>query len=493
MLFIFIVLPLVVAGLMPLIGKLSKKVIPDLLTNLTTFFLLAYSVIVGKQIIFSGVYTTKFSWFGEPMNISLSLDGFSLLMLVTISVVSFCVTLFSIDYMEHYGHKANYYSLLLIMIAGMNGLVLSTDLFTIYVFLEVAAIASYGLVAYGIGHNELEASFKYLMLSAVASGFVVLGISIIFACTGSLTFSEVAIGIHLVNAKYLIGFCAALFLMGFGLKAALVPFHAWLPDAHPSAPAPISAMLSGVLIKVSGAYAIIRIFLNVFGLSYPLSTVLMYLGLISIFVGAIIAVGQNDMKRMLAYSSISQIGYVFIGIGTGSPLGIMGGLFHILNHAVFKSLLFLNSGSIERSTGTRELDKMGGLAKQMPLTATTNAIGSLSVAGVPPFNGFWSKLLIIIALVQTQHYAFAVLAVLGSVITLWYYLIIQRNAFFGKPEEIWRNVREAPFWMSCATVILALLCILIGVAFPFVIKTFLIPATNILASGVSYLYNFLGY
>ena len=160
--------------------------------------------------------------------------------------------------------------------------------------------------------------------------------------------------------------------MGFGLKAAIVPFHAWLPDAHPSAPAPISAMLSGVLIKVSGVYAMIRIFLNVFGLTPALTTVLIVLGLRSMFVGALIALGQNDIKRMLAYSSISQIGYVIIGIGIGTPLGIIGGLFHLFNHAIFKSLLFLNAGAIERSTGTRSLDKMGGLAKRMPLTAATS-------------------------------------------------------------------------------------------------------------------------
>ena len=188
-------------------------------------------------------------------------------MLFTISLVSFAVTLYSINYMEHYGAKANYYALLLLMIAGMNGLVLTTDLFNIYLFLEVAAVASYALVAFGRGHDELEASFKYLMLSAVASAFILLSIAIIFGMTGGVSFGAVAAGLKTLNVKYVVGFCSALFLMGFGLKAAIVPFHSWLPDAHPSAPAPISAMLSGVLIKVSGVYAMMRIFLNVFGLT----------------------------------------------------------------------------------------------------------------------------------------------------------------------------------------------------------------------------------
>ena len=202
--------------------------------------------------------------------------------------------------------------------------------------------------------------------------------------TGSLGFAAVAEACASSTPAAVVGFCAALFIMGFGLKAALVPFHAWLPDAHPSAPAPISAMLSGLLIKVSGVYALTRIFFNVFGLSRPaLSQVLMILGAVSIVVAAFLALGQKDMKRMLAYSSISQVGYVVLGIGIGTPLGIAGGLFHLFNHALAKGLLFFNSGSVQQSTGTRDLDEMGGLAKRMPLTAATSLVGSLSIAGVP--------------------------------------------------------------------------------------------------------------
>jgi len=493
MIFLFIIVPLLLAGLMPLLGKLSKRFLPDLLANATMLFLLVFSVLSAKPLIANGGIIQQAFWFGAPLNIRLLLDGFSLFMLFTISLVSFAVTLYSINYMEHYGAKANYYALLLVMIAGMNGLVLTSDLFNIYLFLEVAAVASYALVAFGQGHDELEASFKYLMLSAVASAAILLSIAIIFGLTGGLGFGAVASGLKTLNIKYVVGFCSGLFLMGFGLKAAIVPFHSWLPDAHPSAPAPISAMLSGVLIKVSGVYAMIRIFLNVFGLTPALTTVLTVLGIASIFVGALAALGQNDIKRMLAYSSISQIGYVILGFGIGTPLGILGGLFHLFNHALFKSLLFLNAGAVEQSTGTRSLDKMGGLAKVMPLTAATSAIGSLSIAGVPPLNGFWSKLLIIIALVQAKMMVLAVLAVLGSVVTLWYYLVLQHQAFFGKLGENWKAVKEAPFWMSAATILLALLCIVTGLAFPFVIHSWLQPAADVLGKGVSVAMNFIGF
>jgi multicomponent Na+:H+ antiporter subunit D len=169
---------------------------------------------------------------------------------------------------------------------------------------------------------------------------------------------------------------------------------------------------------------------------------------------------------MLAYSSISQVGYIILGIGLGTPLGILGALFHLFNHALAKSLLFLNSGSIQMSTGTRNLDEMGGLAKRMPWTAGTSIVGSLSIAGVPPLNGF------------------SVIAVLASVLTLWYYLLIQRRAFFGCLNDRWREVREAPFWMTLSTVILSLICIAVGIFFSLTIKSWIAPARDALTAGV---------
>ena len=400
MIFLFIALPLVVAGLLPLLGKVSKRVLPDALANAVLLFLLVESVLMGKQLAASGPYVRTFSWLGEPVNLRLAVDGFSLFMLFTVSLVGLCAGIFSIDYMKHYGSKANYYALFLVMIAGMNGLVLSADLFNVYIFLEVAAVASYALVAFGLESDELEASFKYLMLSVVASAFILIAIAVLFGVTGDVSFAAVARGLQDTDSRWVVAACSALFIMGFGLKAALMPFHAWLPDAHPSAPAPISAMLSGLLIKVSGVYALTRIFFNVFGLTPALSTVLMSLATLSMVAAAFLALGQKDLKRMLAYSSISQVGYIVLGLGLGTPLGIAGGLFHLINHALAKGLLFLNSGSVQQATGTRNLDEMGGLAKRMPVTAATNLVGSLSIAGVPPLNGFWSKLIIIIALVQ---------------------------------------------------------------------------------------------
>jgi multicomponent Na+:H+ antiporter subunit D len=482
--FAFIFIPLLVAALLPIIGKFSKKLLPDVLTNAALAFLLFNSILLVKPIFTRGFIIQNLSWFGEKVNLQIALDGFNLFMLFTISLVSLCVSLFSVDYLEHYGHKANFYALFLVMIAGMNGLVLVPDLFSIYLFMEVAAIASYALVAFGLGSDELEAAFKYLMLSVVASAFVLLSVTVIFGLTGSLSFQAVAQGLQDLKARLVLSVCVAFFIMGFGLKAALVPFHAWLPDAHPSAPAPISAMLSGLLIKVSGIYALFRILYSVIGLSPALSQLLMAMGTISVVVAALLALGQKDLKRMLAYSSISQVGYIVVGLALGTPLGIAGGLFHLFNHATAKGLLFLNSGSIQHITGTRNLDELGGLGKKVPVTAGTNLVGALSIAGVPPLAGFWSKLIIIIALVQAKEFGYALVAILASILTLWYYLLIQRKAFFGKASEKWLQVREAPFWMSAANIILALICLLVGVFFTPVFKTWISPAAEALARGI---------
>jgi multicomponent Na+:H+ antiporter subunit D len=483
LIFLYIGLPLAVAAVLPLVGKASKRVLPDLLSNAVLAGLLVYAATGARALLAQGPIVQQVRWFGDAVNIRIALDGFSLFMLMAIQLVSLCVGLYSINYMEHYGAKANYYALLLVMVAGMNGLVLSQDLFNVYIFLEVAAVASYALVAYGLGAEELEASFKYLMLSVVASAAILVSIAILYGMTGALGFDEVAAGLRILNANVVVGVAAAMFLMGFGLKAALIPFHAWLPDAHPSAPAPISAILSGLLIKVSGVYAMTRIFFRVLGMTPALSQIMMWLGAVSIVLAAFLALGQTDMKRMLAYSSISQVGYVVLGIGLGTPLGVAGGLFHLFNHAIAKSLLFLTSGSVQQATGTRNLDEMGGLAKRMPWTAGTNLIGSLSIAGVPPLGGFWSKLVIIIALIQSGESALAVIAVLASVLTLWYYLILQRKAFFGKLSERWTHVKEAQFWMTTASVILAVLVVGVGLWFATVFSSWIQPAADALTKG----------
>lgn len=473
-----------VAFAIPLFSR-WKGWLADVLGNLTTLYLLAAAI--GLYFIrpFNNMIVYKMGGWKPPFGINLVLDGLSHFLLLTVCLIAFMATLYSIAYMKQYTAKGKYYSLFLLMLAGMNGVVLTGDLFNLYVFLEIAAVASYALVAFGTEAEELEASFKYLVMGAVASAFILIGIGIIYSLTGTLNMADAA---RLLSSAALTVkmFVAALFIMGFGLKAALVPFHAWLPDAHPSAPAPISAMLSGVLIKALGVYALIRIFFNVIGFSSQLSYILMMLGTASMLVGVLLAIGQWDFKRLLAYHSISQIGYVVLGVGLATPLGVLGGLFHLFNHALFKSLLFLNAGAVEYTLGTRQLQEMGGLSRKMPVTSATSLAASMSIAGIPPFNGFWSKLFIIIACIQAGRLWFALAAVIGSLLTLASFLKVQKYAFFEKLKPRFENIKEAPLVMGLSMVVLALLCLGAGLAFPYVLRFLVNPAVIAVANGLGY-------
>ena len=467
---LFVAVPLAASFIMPFFGKKTKSV-ATALANIATACLLvmAIYVIMSGQ---SGIY--KMGRWSIPMGINMVLDGFSGLMLLTISIVSFAAMLFSIQYMEQYTAKPKFLSLFLLMVAGMNGVVLSGDIFNMFVFLEIASISSYALVGFGCEHEELEASFKYMVLGSVASMFILFGIGMVYGTTGSLNLAYISKAIQQSGLNNGLYFALAMFIVGFGLKAALVPFHAWLPDAHPSAPAPISAMFSGVLIKALGVYALIRIIFNIFGVSLPIGWILVTLGVLSMVIGVFLAVGQWDFKRLLAYHSISQMGYVVLGVGIGAvvlaqgkdpawaSLAILGGLFHLMNHSVFKSLLFLTSGSIEIATGTRQLKELGGLGEKMPITRTMCTIASAAIAGVPPFNGFWSKLLIVLAAVKAQFYGLAAVTVLVSLVTLISFLKVQRYIFLGDLPDKLNDVKESKGSMIWSMGVLACLCIVMG-------------------------------
>jgi len=491
---LFIAVPLVMAFLLPMFGRKGKTA-ATVLANLVTVLLLVFALAsIGKTEVYE---VGKWS---IPLGINLVLDGLSSLLLLAISVVSAAAMLFSARYMERYTAKTKYLSLFLLMVAGMNGVVLSGDIFNLFVFLEIASLASYALVGFGCEHEELEASFKYMVLGTIASIFILFAIALTYGNTGTLNMAYISKAIQDSGLNAGLKFALALFIAGFGLKAALVPFHAWLPDAHPSAPAPISAMLSGVLIKSLGVYSLVRVIFNVFGVSVSVSWVLVALGVLSMVIGVFLAVGQWDFKRLLAYHSISQMGYVILGIGIGAlilarngkvewaALAILGGLFHLVNHAVFKSLLFLTSGSVEMATGTRQLKEMGGLVERLPFTRTTCTVASASIAGIPPFNGFWSKLILVVAAIQAGFLYLAVVTVIVSLVTLISFLKIQRYVFLGELPENLQQTKENKGTMLVAMVFLACLCVLMGllVLVPGLKQSILDPAVQVLTDGLKY-------
>ena len=480
---LIVAIPLGAAFILPLLEKTSigsqlsrgiAVVVTLAILVLSYQGLIAYNNLpedANQMIYWMGGWNTT----SGSLGISLVLDGMSSLMLIVISIVAFTAILFSLSYMKRYTAQPLYYCLFFLMLTGMLGVILAGDIFNLYVFLEIAAISSYALVAFGCEKEELEAAFKYLVLGSVGSVFILLGIAIVYNQTGQLNMALIHEKLRAAGEpSHALLMAAAFFLMGFGLKAAMVPFHAWLPDAHPSAPAPISAMLSGVLIKALGVYALLRVFFNVLVMNIEFAYVLMALGALSMVIGVFLAVGQWDFKRLLAYHSVSQMGYVVLAVGVAGEMildgqnniaawAMLGGLFHLANHATFKSLLFLCSGAAEYATGTRLLKNLGGLKHRMPITSGCLRIAALSISGVPPFNGFWSKLIIIIAVIMAGHYWLGAMTVLVSFMTLLSFIKVQRYILDGEPAPSLAHVREVPWTMSLAMLILAAICIGAGI------------------------------
>ena len=493
---LFVAIPLISAFLIIILGKLVKG-FHRFLAPLTLLVLLIMALYEFTNLGGTSHTYAMGGWVGDegfPVGIFLVLDGFSVLMLCIINLIGLVALFYSLSYIAKYTAEANYYALFCLIVAGMNGVVLSGDLFNLFVFLEVSVISSYALVAFGVGKTELEASFKYQVLGGLASMLILLAIGLIYWKTKTVNIADIRNVLDAGYSKSFYVFVQVLLLSGFGLKAAIIPFHAWLPDAHSSAPSPISAMLSGVLIKAVGIYVLIRLFFNMFVFSHEIAMVITSLGVISMVVGSLLALIQWDLKRLLAYSSISQMGYVVMAFGMGillllkgdnepaAILAIGGGIYHMINHAVFKGLLFLNAGSLEYRLDTRNLKKMGGLSKAMPVTSTTSFMASMSISGIPPFNGFFSKLIIIVAAINGRFYLLAALAVVVSIITLAYFLKFQRYAFFNKAAgKAVQKIKEVPFPMSFSMIFLAVLCLALSLlAIPSVSETVLRPAIDVL-------------
>ncbi len=413
----------------------------------------------------------------EPIfKFNLIVDDLSRVVLFCIGMVLFAALFTGEHVITDEDKRFNFLNLLLIALAGLNGVVMVKDVFSLYVFLEITAVASFVLISLYRDKDALEAAFKYLVLSAVATVMMLSAIALLLLVSGGTGFSAINAAIMTSPHSSLITMAMGLFICGLFIKGGLMPFHGWLPDAYSAAPSPVSVLLAGIVTKTVGIYALIRIVTLVFVFDDPVKLLLMFVGAVSIVFGALAALGQSDMRRMLAYSSISQVGYIVIGLGCGTALGIFGAVFHLLNHAIFKTLLFVNSAAVESQTGQRNMDRMSGLAEKMPVTGLTSLLASLSAAGIPPLSGFWSKLLIIMALWISGYYFYAALAVAASAITLAYFLSMQRRVFFGKTGSEFNNVKDAGFKLLLPSLVLALLIVAIGLLFPFLAGMYVNPA-----------------
>ena len=432
---------------------------------------------------------------GYAIGIALEVDALSLFFALLVSTAVFVSGVYSIQYMRHDDNEREYYTLFLMLGGGVMGLVLSGDLFNMFIMVEILTFAAVALTAFrNTAKGALEAAFKYLVVGSIGSTCILVGTSMLYAQAHTLNLAQLAQVIPgNLNTATKVAF--ALLFVGFGTKAFIVPFHPLAADAHGAAPASISVMISGVLTK-SGIYGIIRLTYFLFQ-TMNLGTMqflLVFIGSLSMFICVTMALAQHDFKRLLAFHSISQIGYVLTAVGLCTALGVSAGLYHAMNHTLFKGLLFLAAGAVLHETGTTDLGKLGGLSKKMPHTTVLFLIGAFSISGIPPFNGFASKWMIYQATyqkaVESGNIGFllvTIIALVTSVLTLASFVKVSQSVFFGQlPREL-ENVKEVSFGMRLAMGIFALLCVLTGL-FPNLVTTYITePAARAVFSVAQYI------
>ena len=447
---------------------------------------------VSFKVFASGTIVTDHPFWEVPgigASLLVRIDGLSALFLALIALVSILTSLYAIRYMNVPIFQElsirSFYPLLQIFFAAVVFVVVVADMFFFFIFWEVMTLTSYLLVVFNKSlKDRLRAGFKYFFITHVATALMFIAAIILYNHGGSFSFENMSQTMRdLANSQPgLLNFVLALFLIGFATKAGILPMGDWLPDAYPAAPTPASAAFAGIMSKL-GIYGLLRIFIDILPVSavcVTWGTIITILGTISIFVGSMTALTQDDSKRLLAFSIIGQMGYILFGMGISlhfmpkepalAVVVLVATLFHLVNNVFFKVCLFFNAGSIHYRTGSRDLNKVGGLSRLLPLTATTAIIAAFSMSGVPLLGGFSSKWMLFISTITggTKMPIFmglAIIALFVSVVTLAYSVKFVGASFFGKFRAGEKPVegKEVPFSMQLPQVVMALLCIIPGI------------------------------
>ena len=460
---LIVALPLLCAPLCLLLRNPKHLYILSLVVGILLFaacdWMLAYIPDTAKIPYYLGGWV-------PPFGIAYQVDTLNALVAFLLSIVFLAVFLympksFVVELAER--HRYPVYSALFIVQAGFMGVVVSDDLFNIYVFLEMASLASYGLTAAKGKPDDLNAAYQYLLLGTLGAVFLLLGIGYLYVLSGTLNLSDLSTRIPaLLDTK---AGLAALAFIGIGLlfKSAIFPLHLWLPRVYTHTPSPISALFSGISSKVS-LYLLIRFYFDVFGgstFSAHLGNILLLLGSLSILFGSFVACRQEHLKRMMAYSSIAQLGYIVVAMGLLSAAGLGAALIHLFNHAIIKCMLFLALGSVVYRMGDCTITDLRGISKQMPLTTAALVIGGLGLIGIPLTSGFISKWYLIAAALEADAWHIVIVVLIGSLLGLVYVWRLIEAAYFEKGTSV--AVEEAPLSMNIAVYALVFIIINIGI------------------------------
>lgn len=421
-----------------------------------------------------GVQAVQIGGWPAPFGITLVADLLSALMVMVTALIGLAVTIYSLGSMDECRERFGYYPLLSFLLLGVCGAFLTGDLFNLYVWFEIMLIASFVLMVLGGEQAQLEGGIKYVALSLLSSMLFLAAVGLLYSVTGTLNMADMAVRLRHTERPELATAISLLLLVAFGIKAAVFPLFFWLPASYHTPPAAVSAVFAGLLTKV-GVYALVRVFTLIFVRDPSLTHgILLVIGGLTMVTGVLGAVAQYEMRRLLAFHIVSQIGYMIMGLGLFTSLGVAGAIFYVIHNIIAKTNLFLVAGLVRRLRGTYELKPLGGLYAARPLLALLFLIPALSLAGLPPLSGFWAKLILIRASFEATHYLIGATALAVSLLTLFSMMKIWNEAFWkpasvdpgqDRPLDPARQISNRELWLHLLPIMLLALCtVAIGLA-----------------------------
>ena len=469
--------PLFLLIFAPIVAGVFCLAMPERLKNFIKISALFMSLAVFAGTIFVFLKKPLFCNIGSyPLLLA---DNLSAFIALAVAAFAFLITIYSLGFVEI--KFSGYFGYILLTLGSALGVAYANDMILFIVFWGLLAVLLYLMVNLNGTELSVAAAKKALVIIGGTDALMIFGFCLICSISKSFTIANIHIQFSGMSeyAAYLLIAVAAL------AKSGAVPFHSWLPDVAESAPANVTAYLPASLDKLLGIYLLARASLGIFKMNAATNFILALIGSITIVFAVIIALVQHDMKRLLGYHAVSQVGYMVLGIGTGSVIGIAGGLFHMINHAIYKSCLFLTAGAVEKRAGTTDMSKLGGLAKFMPITFVSCLVASFSICGIPPFNGFVSKWMIYQGIIESSSAknplwaVWLVCAMFGSALTIASFMKLLHSVFLGRPDKDLKDVKEAGVSMVLPMVTLAFICILFGVfAMNIPVALFIAPSIN---------------
>jgi multicomponent Na+:H+ antiporter subunit D len=464
---LIVVIPLVAALLVPL-AALRAVVWAKAIVLLALLGVIACAGTALTRALATGPLHYELGGWAPPWGIVYVLDPLSGGMALLIGLIAALVAVYASAYLRGWAASrvGVFLSLFLLLVTGLLGIVVTGDLFNLYVFLEISSLAAYALLASGSIRSAV-ATFRYLIIGTIAATFYLLGVGYLYALTGSLNMADVATRLGDIGHSGAFAVAITFIVIGLSIKAALFPLHGWLPDAYTYAPAPVIGFISAVMAKVS-AYALFRVLYFVLRPTEPVNhilTGLSWVAAVAIIAGSLLAVAQRDVRRMLAYSSISQMGYIFLGLALGTPAALRGALLHVLNHAIMKGCLFLAIGGVQWRTGGYRLEDFMGMSRRMPLTMAAIVLAAISMIGLPPTAGFFSKWYLVQGAIEARAWAFVAVFIGSSLLSAIYFFRLIEWAYLrqsGPATPVPSTRQELPMQMLVPIWVLASGVLLLG-------------------------------